>query len=304
MLASHKKNSDEEQHKLRRGAQRQKDSKMEATVSTPTTRPDLSTAMTRANNIDWNFSTADYMLSRPADYFVYLFNIAKQEYKVSRLPLIKEMTIPARQEGKPYALVTKLPSPFKHPKGNVDSNDIDIVISDGRRMAMDIINPDNLTLEQDAVITQSFSVGQNLGKLGVFWSLNEVPTEKELAAATRRLEAHYRALLTEARAVETSNAAALPAVLTPAHHSAADYFHETFNWHKKEVHMENCSRCGSPANVGAPFHPMEGGGLCVGDWDAAIRAGVRSRAQAYEATEDEKYAPKQPKAPAKSETKE
>jgi hypothetical protein len=38
---------------------------------------------------------------------------------------------------------------------------------------------------------------------------------------------------------------------------------------------------------------MEGGGICVGDWDKAIKAGARSRAQAYEATEDEKYAPKQ-----------
>ena len=266
---------------------------MEPTCSAPTTRGDLSTAMTRANNIDWNFSTADYMLSRQADFFVYLFNIAKLEYKVSRLPIIKEMTIPARKEGEKYARVTKLPSPFKMPKGNVDSNDIDIVILDGRRMAMDIVNPDNLSLDQDAVITGSFSVGQNMGNLGVFWSLNEEPTEAELAAATRRMEKHYRSLLTDARSIETSNPQALPAVLTPTLHAAADYFHETFNWHKRETHKENCSRCGMPANFGAPFHALEGGGLCVGDWDAAIKAGVRSRAQAYEATEDERYAPKQ-----------
>ena len=112
---------------------------MEPTCSSPTTRGDLSAAMTRANNMDWNFSTADYMLSRPADFRVYIFNIAKQEYKISRLPLIKELVIPARKEGEKYALVTSLPSPFKFPKGNVDSNDIDIVIIDGRRMAMDII---------------------------------------------------------------------------------------------------------------------------------------------------------------------
>ncbi len=265
---------------------------MEATASAPTSRPDLSTAMTKANNIDWNFSTADYMLSRPADFFIYLFNIAKQEYKISRLPLIKELTIPARKENEKYALITKLPSPFKFPKGNVDSNDIDIVIIDGRRMAMDIVNPDNLSLDQDAVITGSFSVGQNMGRLGVFWSVNEVPTEKELADATRRLEGHYRSLLTEARAVEASNPQALSAALTPAHHAAADYFHETFNWHKKEIHLENCPRCGTPARVGAPFHAMDGGGLCIGDWDAAIKAGVRSRAQAYEATEDSKYEPR------------
>ena len=270
---------------------------MEPTCSSPTTRGDLSAAMTRANNIDWNFSTADYMLSRPADFFVYLFNIAKQEYKVSRLPLIKEMVLPARKEGEKFALITKLPSPFKFPKGNVDSNDIDVVVLDGRRMAMDIINPDNLTLDQDAVITGSFSVGQNLGRLGIFWSVNEVPTDAELAAATRRLEAHYRSLLTDARAVETSNPQALPAVLTPAHHAAADYFRETFNWHKREVHLESCPRCGQPAKIDAPFHPLEGGGLCIGNWKAAIAAGVRSRAQAYEATDDEQFAPKVRKAP-------
>jgi hypothetical protein len=268
---------------------------MEPTCSSPTVRGDLSTAMTKANNLDWNFSTADYMLSRPADFFVYLFNVAKQEYKVARPPVIKELVIPARKEGEKYAKITRLPSPFKIPKGNIDSSDIDVIVMDGRRMAMDIVNPDNWSLDQDAVITGSDSVGQNLGRLGVFWSLNEIPTEKELEDATRRLAAHYRSLLTEARTVETSNPQALHAILTPAHYAAADYFHETFNWHKKEVHLENCERCGTPARVGAPFHPMEGGGLCVGDWDAAIKAGVRSRAQAYEATENEKYAPRQPK---------
>jgi hypothetical protein len=269
---------------------------MEPTCSSPTSRGDLSAAMTRANNVDWNFSTADYMLSRAPDFFVYLFNIAKQEYKVSRLPLIKDMIIPACKENEKYTLVTKLPSPFKFPKGNIDSNDIDVVIIDGRRMAMDIVNPENLTLDQDAVITGAFSIGNNLGKLGVFWSQNAEPTEKELAAATRRLEAHYKTILSEARAVEKSNPQSLSAILSPAHYAAADYFHETFTWHSKAIHKENCPRCGTPATVGAPFHALEGGGLCVGDWDAAIKAGVRSRAQAYEATEDSKYEPRQPKA--------
>lgn len=268
---------------------------MDATCSRPTSRPDLSDGMIRANNVDWNFTTSDYMLNRAPDYYVYIFNIAKQEYKVSRLPLIKELTIPACKEGEQYTLVTRLPSPFKYPKGNVDSNDIDIVVIDARRFAMDIINPDNLGFDQDAVLAQTYAIGNNLGKLGVFWSLNEVPTAAELKAAKTRLDKHYRSLLEQARAVEVSAPAQLPETLTPAHHVAADYFHETFNWHKREIHKENCPRCGAPANVGAPFHALEGGGLCVGDWDAAIKAGVRSRAQAFEATEDEKYAPKQVK---------
>ena len=273
---------------------------MEATCNRPTTRPDLSTAMTRANNVDWNFTTADYMLNREPDFFVYLFNIAKQEYKVSRLPIIKEMIIPARKEGEKYARVTKIPSPMKLPKGNVDSNDIDIVVLDGRRMAMDIINPDNLSLDQDAVITQSFAIGNNLGKLGVFWSTNEEPTQAELDAATKRLEAHYRFILTEARSVETSNPQALSAMLTPAHHAAADYFSEQLNWHKKEIRLESCERCGQPTKIGVPFHPLDGGGFCIDGvegWKKAVAAGVKSKAQAYEATDDEVFAPKAPKAP-------
>jgi hypothetical protein len=109
------------------------------------------------------------------------------------------------------------------------------------------------------------------------------------------MEKKYRAILTEARAVEVSNPKDLQDFLSPAHHAAAEYFHESFSWHHKTEHKEPCKRCGSPANVNAPFHALDGGGMCVGDWDAAIRAGVRSRAQAYEATENEKYAPKQPK---------
>ena len=264
-------------------------------VSTSAPNSGLGSSLSKINNVDWNFSTADYMLSRPADFFVYLFNIAKQEYKISRLPVIKEMVIPARKEGEKYARVTKLPSPMKMPKGNIDSNEIDIVIMDGRRMAMDIINPDNWTLDQDAVLTHSDSVGQNIGRLGVFWSLNEEPTEAELAAATRRLETHYRNLLTEARTTETSNPAALPAVITPAHHAAADYFSEQLNWHKKEIRLESCPRCGQPAKVGVPFHMLDGGGFCIDGvegWKKAVASGVKSRAQAYDATDDEFFAPR------------
>ena len=268
---------------------------MEATVSSPVQRQDLSESMTRANNVDWAFTTANYLLNRAPDFFVYIFNLSKQEFKVSRPPILRELIIPARKEGEKYTLVTKLPSPLLVPKGNVDSNEIDINAMDTRRFATDIVNPDNLGIDQDAVIVKPTGQGNNLGAYGVFWSLNATPTDAEIKAATVRMEKNYRRLLEEARAVEVSRPKDLVDTLSPAHHMAADYFHETFSWHSKPVHKENCPRCGTPATVGAPFHALEGGGLCVGDWDAAIRAGVRSRAQAFEATEDNKYAPRLPK---------
>lgn len=253
----------------------------------------LAASLSKANNIDWTFTTMNYLLNRAPDFYVYVFNIAKQEYHVSRPPLLKDMLIPARKEGQKYTLATRLPSPLLMPKGNVDSNEIDIQAIDTRRFAMDLINPDNLSIDQDAVISGPVTnEGSNLNKLGVFWSVNAEPTQKELDAATARLEKEYRFILEKARAHEVSNPATLSQLLTPAHHAAAEYFHETFTWHSKAVHKENCPRCGMPANVGSPFHALDGGGLCVGDWTAAIKSGVRSRAQAFEATDDPQYAPK------------
>lgn len=268
---------------------------MDATMSSPIQRADLSAGMTKANNVDWAFTTANYLLNRAPDFYVYIFNLSKQEFKVSRPPILRELIIPARAEGKKYALATRLPSPLLVPKGNVDSNEIDINAMDTRRFATDVVNPDNLGIDQDSVIVNPTGQGSNLGAYGVFWSLNAEPTDAEIKAATVRMEKNYRRLLEEARAVEVSRPKDLVDTLSPAHHMAADYFHETFTWHSKPVHKENCQRCGAPATVGAPFHALEGGGLCVGDWDAAIRAGVRSRAQAFEATEDNKYAPRLPK---------
>lgn len=265
---------------------------MEATLSTPTPRTDLSASMSRANNQDWVFITQNYMLNKEPDSYVYLYNVSTMPHTISRPPMIREVTIPGRKENEKYVLATRLPQPLLLPKGNVDSSEIDFVPTDTRRFAMDIVNPDNWGLDQDAVITQVSSQGNNLGKKGLFWSMNNPPAEKEVAAAYRRMEAHYRHILTEAQTVETSKPAELPNLLSPEHHIAADYYHETYNWHKKPTHKENCERCGTPATVGAPFHMIEGGGFCVGDWDKAIKVGVRSRAQAYEATGDEKYAPR------------
>jgi hypothetical protein len=80
--------------------------------------------------------------------------------------------------------------------------------------------------------------------------------------------------------------------VTPELHAAAEYFAENYSWHSKQIKADYCAQCGEKIRAGAAFHRTEDGGMCVLDWDRAIKAGVRTRAQAYEATEDEKYAPK------------
>ena len=273
---------------------------MKPTVSAPVMRQDLSLAQGRAHNIDYQFVSTHYLLNRQPDFVVYLYNVSEQSFKMSRPPIIREMVAPGRKRDQRYTFVTSFPCPLLHPKPNVDSSEFDIVASDTRRFVMDLINPDNTGLNQDAVISakDAFGQGQDLGRRGLFWSLNgpgasknerfpglEQPTDDEVNAAIRRMERHYRFLLDEARAVETSNPGLLHSMLTPEHNFAADYFNEITGWHKPTVRANTgtCPNCGDSIKAGAAFHKTDEGVLCIIDWARAIRAGVRTKQQAIDA---------------------
>jgi hypothetical protein len=297
---------------------------IQASVSTPNKM--LSDAKNRAAAIDAqsNFTATNYLLNRAPDFYVYIYNISEQEHIVSRPPNFERLVIPGirskwnlDEQGnpKPYILATRLPSPLVTPKSSTDSSEMGFDATDTRRIAMDIVNPDNWGINQDAVIAKEnvHAKHMNLASFGVFWSLNgpgaskdrhgnptdkfEAPTKEELDRANVRMDAGYTALLEEARTIEVSNPKELQEKLTPAHHYAADFFGETFSWHGKKVKQENCENCGERVKAGSAFHKTEDGGMCIRNWSRAIKAGARSRAQAYEATEDPQYAPKAPVGP-------
>lgn len=273
---------------------------------------ELSRAQTAANNEGFVYGSQNYVFGRRPEYFVYLYNVAEMEHTVSRPPLFEGVKLAARQGRESCHFVGKFPQPLNVPKGNVDSNEIDYVQQDVRRFVTDIINPDNLGINQDAFIEKSTSGGTNdLGAKGIFWSYNgpgnsdnktnpdgtvaaEEPTQAEIQGAIRRMEKRYRFILNEAKTVEVSDPKRMPDVVTPELHAAAEYFGETYTWHNKQVRADYCPQCGEKIRAGAAFHKTEDGGFCVLDWDRAIKAGARSRAQAYEATDDPKYAPKVP----------
>jgi hypothetical protein len=115
------------------------------------------------------------------------------------------------------------------------------------------------------------------------------------------MEKYYRTLTEKATTVHSSKPADLADLLTPEHLAAADYLEENFGmrfpWHQKMSRLEECPLCGEHTKVNVAFHRMEDGGICVRDWARAVKAGARTRAQAYEATEDEHFAPRVAKAP-------
>jgi len=292
------------------------------TVSDPVPRGDLSAGMGRANNIDFEFMANNFLYNREPEYFVYLYNVSEQEFEVSRPPLIKSTKLRGRKQDDKelYVLVARLPQPMLIPKGNVDSNEIDVIPNDARRFAMDICNPDNLGLNQDAFIDPKniTSQGNNLGAKGLFWSLNgpgqreskynpkplDHPTDEEVKKAVKRMEAYYKHLLDQARATEVSKPAELQNIIGPEHHIAADYFGEEHSWHSKKARTDFCPNCGERIKQGAAFHKTEEGTLCILNWEKAVKSGVRTRQQAYEATGDEQYAPKVAPVPAAPTTQE
>jgi hypothetical protein len=250
-------------------------------IITPSAR--LSESMTESNRYKFNFALQDYLMGRKPDFWVYIYNVGEQAHNVYRPPLLANLHIVPCPHGKPYVQCARLPQPLLTPQGSVDSDEITIIPADTRRFAMDIINPDNLGLDQDTHITKATNIGNDLGKKGVFWSLNNPPTQQELDAAKRRMEAHYNNLLEKARVVETSDPKSLNEILSPEHHIAADYYGVETSWHGKRSRPMDCPNCGDRIKVGVAFHKTEEGTLCILDWKRAVASGVRTKQQAIDA---------------------
>jgi hypothetical protein len=276
-----------------------------------TTRPDLTRAKNEAFNLGYEFNAFDYLLGRAPEYYVYLYNVSEEVYKVSRPPIAKEIILVGRPKGKKFQVCGRFPQPMVLPRTSVDQSAMGFDTLDARRFAMDVINSENLTLNQDAVIDarNSFSVGHDLGKKGVFWSLNgpgnvgkrgpngeellAEPTEKEINRAYDRMEGYYKFLIDQADTVQASAPAKLGEILSPEHHAACEYFGEERQWHAKRSRPADCPNCGARIKEGMAYHIDASGDLCIIDWERTVKSGKRTRAQAFEATGDPKFAPKE-----------
>jgi hypothetical protein len=220
---------------------------------------------------------------RKPEYFVYIYSVVDPRPAGKKLiralpPLVPVLEIAELKPGEQYTLVTTIGHPVMQPCMK-ENGDRYVEYHDARRIAMDIVNPDNLSLNQDAKVDPArlYSEGNDYGKLGVFWSLHNPPLAEEVEKAIARKEAYYRSRLDQARLVESSDPKALYAYITTTDHIAADYFGEQHSWHQKRVKKEACPNCGEEINPGAKFHVSQamGGIICVLDWRAAVNAGVK-----------------------------
>lgn len=192
---------------------------------------ELSKSFTSAHNFDSFIDVENFNLAAKPTYKVWIYNVSRQGFTVDH-PVLRKVYIPANTTRKKYCLYTSLPNVVQLPQGNIYTDEITAKPMRGERLAMDLINPDNLGLDQGMKISRPTSMGRNLGEQGVFWSLNNPPKKSEVDAAVKRMEAYYKNLLEKAKAlVKAKLSRDFHEMDTPAFHEAAEYFKVTTPWH-------------------------------------------------------------------------
>jgi hypothetical protein len=178
--------------------------------------PELPARMAYSNNyFDVSLLFPRYiLLNIGSEFKVWLYNVGSMSHEVHRP--VGHISIPACKKEEKYTVVTSLPGTILFTNHKTCDSTVDFTIEDGRRVAMDIINPDNFGIDQNAC-QYSISQGADLGKLGVFWSLNNPPLKFEIDAAVARMEKHYTSLLKIYWANQSNG---------PETRAALEYFHK------------------------------------------------------------------------------
>lgn len=249
-----------------------------------------SRAMSDSENLKYFSPFLDPDQFRQPEYFVHVYSVVDPRpdgYHLIRNcpPLIRNLAINELTSGERYVKVQSIPHPVNQPDVNPANEQRVTYYHNAQRVAQDIVNPENLTMNQDATLAadKSFTEGNDYGKLGVFWSLNDPPTAEEVAKAIKRKETFYQKRLNQARALEASDPKSLQLFLTPTDHVAVDYFarvyesDEQFGWHKVMRMPDKCPNCGEAIKKDVAFHASAalGGVLCIIDWKRAVEAGVK-----------------------------
>jgi len=259
-------------------------------------RPDLSQAMTQSLNNKTLNNNIDPGAFRKPDFHVYIYNVANRPFERRLPPQIPLLNLKACPEGKKYVEVLRLSHPFEQADRNIDTGEVLMRYHDARKIAQDIVCCGAANM--DAACPEAIASGVDYRAKGLFWSLNNPPTDEEVKKANKRVEDFFRARLERNVALEYSNPKELQDRLGEDDHLAADYFGEEYSWHKQRVKKVTaapkveCPYCGDQIKPGVAFHKGEDGELCILDWKRAYEAGKVTLKQVPEAKQWEGYVAK------------
>lgn len=246
----------------------------------------MTRTMNDSQNPDFVF-TGNANVARKPDYYVRIFNVGDMEHKIER-PWVnynpaqkaKIIIIPACVKGEPYSKPFVINDVVQTPIRNILTNEMDTRGVDGKFLAQDALNPEDPRGSWKTVRqmnpTQLMNEGTNLYNWGCFWTLNEVPSEEELQAASEKRDAYYNHLIEEAKALWMGGDSGKKQIGF-THRKAASYFGLEFEWNQLYKATSNCDECDSVIPVKASVCPKCGN---VRNWEQAIARGLKTPEQA------------------------
>lgn len=198
---------------------------------------------------------------------IYLYNVSQMEHKISRPPNFPQSILKPCPPDKDYVLVGTLGDPATEFLYNMDDGQRFISYVDGIREVSRLLNSHNPTTKalvrntDDVIKAQDFTlnsdnfVNDNYNALGLFWSFNNPPTQKEVNAAIARLEKAYRNELARMARIELTSPKDCLYEANNISRAAVVYFDESTSWHntkfskaatkvREELTYKDCPDCG------------------------------------------------------------
>lgn len=275
-------------------------------------RADLSARRTQGENQGLtNLDYIDPNLVRDPEYYVELFSVADRDFKVSRPGLNLNVGFghnpDCLKDKASYQYLMSIPSPYHVVYAEQVNGALVSLSYKAEKVMIDLLNPNQKSLSMDGYIQPDTVIGwgDDLIARGVFGVRRErckkiekvrdlnngkklkyaeyIPPAEEVAAAFARKELFYNGALNECNSLEMGDPGYFRQHLTwnPQCHDACEYFGIEKAWHPKRVHKSvpmECRVCKTDIKLGAAFHFLPNGRICVNDWDAAIDSGAVTEA--------------------------
>jgi hypothetical protein len=161
---------------------------------------------------------------------LWVYNVSRVDHQFDH-PMLGNVTIPANTTRKRYSMWTSFPEYVMGTNYNFDTNEMYTYPIKGDYFVNDLINPDCITPGWS-----STSVGRDLSIRGVFWSYSNPPKPAEVNAAVKKMKAHYTDLMEKMAVLyetfpKDKLGRAVADLISPEHHSAAEYLKVTTPWH-------------------------------------------------------------------------
>ena len=248
-------------------------------------------AMRGANHENFNVFFSGHNMREPRR-IIYIHTVAKRSFGPLTRTLFPWLKMAGCENGERYTTSTAIADPVAQASPDQERGGTRIDEHDGWRAVIDLLNPQNLTVNPysgdanpDFYANRS---GQNLIAEGFWPSLHSIPPEAEIKAAEERRDKHYKYLTKEATRLAAISTKELNEFLQsyPDVHIAMDALGLEANWHTRSVVRASCPNCGDVVNQGIAFHLSSAGILCVIDPARALKAGAINRDRYEELTED------------------